>query len=86
MCLDLALEVYISLGFKSDLRDYGTGAQILVDLGYTTFNLITNNPKKIVGLEGYGLTVSDIIKVSSEITPYNQRYIDTKKEKMHHYL
>jgi 3,4-dihydroxy 2-butanone 4-phosphate synthase/GTP cyclohydrolase II len=80
------IEANISLGFKSDLRDYGTGAQILVDLGYTTFNLITNNPKKIVGLEGYGLTVSDIIKVSSEITPYNQRYIDTKKEKMHHYL
>lgn len=80
------IEANISLGFKSDLRDYGTGAQILVDLGYTTFNLITNNPKKIVGLEGYGLNVKDIIKVSSEITPYNKRYIDTKKEKMHHYL
>ena len=80
------IEANISLGFKSDLRDYGTGAQILVDLGYTTFNLITNNPKKIVGLEGYGLNVKDIIKVSSEITPYNKRYLDTKKEKMHHYL
>ena len=68
------------------MRDYGTGAQILVDLGYTTFNLITNNPKKIVGLEGYGLTVNNLIKVNSEVTPYNQRYINTKKEKMNHYL
>ena len=80
------IEANLSLGFKSDLRDYGTGAQILVDLGYTTFNLITNNPKKIVGLEGYGLTVNNLIKVNSEVTPYNQRYINTKKEKMNHYL
>lgn len=80
------IQANISLGFKSDLRDYGTGAQILVDLGYTNFNLITNNPKKIIGLEGYGLRVNDIIKVSSEVTPYNKRYLETKKEKMHHYL
>ena len=80
------IEANISLGFKSDLRDYGTGAQILVDLGYTEFNLISNNPKKIIGLEGYGLKVKDLIKLSSEVTPYNQRYLDTKKEKMHHYL
>ena len=80
------IEANISLGFKSDLRDYGTGAQILVDLGYTNFNLISNNPKKIKGLEGYGLRVNDLIKISSEVTPYNQRYLDTKKEKMHHYL
>lgn len=80
------IEANISLGFKSDLRDYGTGAQILVDLGYTKFNLITNNPKKIIGLEGYGLNVNETIKVSSEVTPYNQRYLDTKKEKMHHFL
>lgn len=80
------IEANISLGFKSDLRDYGTGAQILVDLGYTTFDLITNNPKKIIGLEGYGLHIHDTIKVPSEITPYNKRYLDTKKEKMHHFL
>lgn len=80
------IEANISLGFKSDLRDYGTGAQILVDLGYTTFDLITNNPKKIIGLEGYGLNVNEIIKVTSEVTPYNERYINTKREKMHHYL
>ena len=74
------IEANLSLGFKSDLRDYGTGAQILVDLGYTNFNLITNNPKKIKGLEGYGLNVNSTIKVSSEVTPFNQRYLDTKKE------
>lgn len=80
------IEANISLGFKSDLRDYGVGAQILVDLGYNNFNLITNNPKKIIGLEGYGLHINDIIKLSSEVTPYNKRYLDTKKEKMHHFL
>ena len=80
------VEANISLGFKSDLRDYGTGAQILVDLGYTDFNLISNNPKKIKGLEGYGLHIKDLVKVPSEITEYNKRYMNTKKEKMHHYL
>ena len=80
------IQANISLGFKSDLRDYGTGAQILVDLGYNNFNLITNNPKKIIGLEGYGLHINDIIKLSSEVTPYNERYLETKKEKMHHFL
>ena len=80
------IQANISLGFKSDLRDYGTGAQILVDLGYTDFNLITNNPKKIIGLEGYGLNVLDTIKVDSEVTQYNKRYLETKKEKMHHFL
>ena len=80
------VEANISLGFKSDLRDYGTGAQILVDLGYTDFNLISNNPKKIKGLEGYGLHIKDLVKVPSEITEYNRRYMNTKKEKMHHYL
>ena len=78
------IEANISLGFKSDLRDYGTGAQIIRDLGYKSFNLITNNPKKVIGLEGYGLKINDIIKVESEITPYNKRYIETKRERMHH--
>ena len=80
------VEANISLGFKSDLRDYGTGAQILVDLGYTDFNLISNNPKKIKGLEGYGLHVNELVKVQSELTVYNEKYMNTKKEKMHHYL
>ena len=80
------IEANISLGFKSDLRDYGTGAQIIRDLGYKEFNLITNNPKKDIGLEGYGLKIKDIIKVESEVTPYNRRYLETKKERMHHTL
>lgn len=80
------IEANISLGFKSDLRDYGTGAQIIRDLGYKEFNLITNNPKKVIGLEGYGLKIKDIIKVESEVTPYNRRYLETKKERMHHTL
>ena len=80
------IEANISLGFKEDLRDYGVGAQIIRDIGFTTFNLITNNPKKIIGLEGYGLKIHDIVHIKSEITEYNKRYLDTKKEKMHHTL
>jgi len=80
------IEANISLGFKEDLRDYGVGAQIIRDIGFTTFNLITNNPKKIIGLEGYGLKIHDIVHIKSEITEYNRRYLDTKKEKMHHTL
>ena len=80
------VEANISLGFRSDLRDYGVGAQIILDLGYNKFNLITNNPKKIIALKGYGLTINDIIKIEPYITSYNKRYMDTKKEKMHHYL
>ena len=80
------IEANISLGFPSDLRDYGIGAQILRDLGYTKFNLITNNPKKIIGLEGYGLEIADRVQVASCVTPFNERYLHTKKEKMHHLL
>ena len=80
------IEANISLGFKPDLRDYGIGAQIIRDLGYDKFNLITNNPKKIIGLNGYGLQINDIIKVESEVTEYNKYYLDTKKNKMHHTL
>ncbi len=78
------VEANISLGFKSDLRDYGTGAQILVDIGYQEFKLITNNPKKIIGLEGYGLKIVDRIGLPPKINKFNKRYIETKKEKMHH--
>lgn len=78
------IEANLSLGFKADLRDYGVGAQIIRDLGFNKFNLITNNPKKIIGLKGYGLSINDIIKVESEVTEYNKYYLDTKKEKMHH--
>lgn len=85
-CGQDTIEANISLGFKPDLRDYGVGAQIIRDLGYKTFNLITNNPKKIVGLKGYGLSVNEIVNLQSEITEYNKRYLETKKEKMHHTL
>lgn len=80
------IEANLSLGFQSDLRDYGVGAQIILDLGYNNFNLITNNPKKIIALKGYGLTINEIVKIKPSINSYNKRYMDTKKEKMHHFL
>lgn len=83
-CGQDTVEANLSLGFKADLRDYGMGAQIIRDLGFNNFNLITNNPKKIVGLNGYGLTVHDIVKIEPYINEFNQRYMETKKEKMQH--
>ncbi len=85
-CGQDTVEANISLGFKPDLRDYGVGAQIILDLGFTTFNLITNNPKKIIALKGYGLNVNEIVKLTPEINEYNKRYMETKKDKMHHML
>lgn len=85
-CGQDTVEANLSLGFKADLRDYGTGAQIILDLGFNNFNLITNNPKKIIGLNGYGLTVHDIVKIEPQINNYNRRYMETKKVKMHHML
>lgn len=78
------IEANISLGFQPDLRDYGVGAQIILDLGYNNFNLITNNPKKIVGLEGYGLKIHDIVNLEPDVNCYNKKYMETKKEKMDH--
>lgn len=80
------VEANIKLGFKPDLRDYGIGAQILVDLGIRKMRLITNNPKKIVGLEGYGLKVVE--RVPAEVTPHDRNivYLQTKKKKMGHIL
>lgn len=78
------IEANISLGFQPDLRDYGVGAQIILDLGYNNFKLITNNPKKIIGLEGYGLKIHDIVNLEPDVNCYNKRYMETKKEKMHH--
>ena len=78
------IDANISLGFKSDLRNYGTGAQILVDLGYREFNLITNNPKKIVALNGYGLKVKERVAIEPKITEFNHRYIQTKIDRMEH--
>ena len=80
------VEANESLGFKPDLREYGAGAQIIRDIGFTTFDLITNNPRKIVGLDGYGLTIHDIVKIEPKINEYNKKYMDTKKEKMCHMI
>jgi len=75
-----------ALGFSADLRDYGIGAQILVDLGVKQIRLLTNNPRKIVGLEGYGLTVVERIPLQIPHNPENKNYLKTKKDKMGHLL
>jgi 3,4-dihydroxy 2-butanone 4-phosphate synthase / GTP cyclohydrolase II len=74
------------LGYPMDLREYGTGAQILVDLGVRHIRLLTNNPKKVVGLEGYGLNITEQIPIKTPANPHNERYLDTKREKMGHLL
>jgi len=74
------------LGFKTDLRDYGIGAQILKDLGLSTIRLLTNNPRKIVGLEGYGLKVTKGISIEIKPTEENIKYLKTKKNKLGHTL
>lgn len=80
------VEANASLGFKPDLRDYGVGAQILHDLGLTTVKIITNNPRKIVGLEGYGLQIVDRVAMPPACNSHNMQYLLTKKEKMGHWL
>ncbi len=80
------VEANEALGFKADLRDYGIGAQILADLGVRKIRLMTNNPKKIVGLQGYGLEVVERVKIEMPANRVNQRYLLTKKEKMGHLL
>ncbi len=80
------VQANVSLGFAPDLRDYGTGAQILRQLGYSKFNLLTNNPKKIKGLEGYGLEIVERLPIEPTINKYNEKYIKTKIEKMHHMI
>ncbi|MEO0293518.1 MAG: bifunctional 3,4-dihydroxy-2-butanone-4-phosphate synthase/GTP cyclohydrolase II [candidate division WOR-3 bacterium] len=80
------VEANIELGFKTDLRDYGIGAQILKDLGLSSIRLLTNNPRKIVGLEGYGLKVVERIPLEVEPTEENIKYLKTKKQKLGHTL
>ena len=78
------MEANLTLGFKPDLRDYGIGAQILVDLGLTKIRLLTNNPKKIVGLEGYGLEITGREPIRIEPSRHNAGYLETKRRKLGH--
>jgi 3,4-dihydroxy 2-butanone 4-phosphate synthase/GTP cyclohydrolase II len=80
------VEANEALGFAADLRDYGIGAQILADLGLSTMRLMTNNPTKIVGLEGYGLKVTEQVPLEVAACPQNISYLRTKREKMAHSL
>jgi 3,4-dihydroxy 2-butanone 4-phosphate synthase/GTP cyclohydrolase II len=80
------VEANEELGFPPDLRDYGIGAQILADLGVRRIRLLTNNPRKVVGLEGYGLTIVERIPIQVEPTERNKRYLTTKREKLGHLL
>ncbi len=80
------VEANAKLGFGSDLRDYGLGAQILSDLGVRKFRFLTNNPKKVVGLEGYGLQMVEQVPIRSESNPHNAKYLETKRVKMGHLL
>jgi len=80
------VEANEALGHKADLRDYGIGAQIIVDLGIKQIRLLTNNPRKIVGLEGYGLKVSERVPLEIEPNAENYKYLKTKKEKLGHQI
>jgi 3,4-dihydroxy 2-butanone 4-phosphate synthase/GTP cyclohydrolase II len=80
------VEANQELGFKPDLRDYGIGAQILVNLGLRKVRLMTNNPRKIVGVEGYGLEVVERVAIEAQPHPRNVRYLQTKKQKLGHLL
>jgi 3,4-dihydroxy 2-butanone 4-phosphate synthase/GTP cyclohydrolase II len=80
------VEANMTLGFEPDLRHYGIGAQILKDLGVESMRLLTNNPKKVIGLDSYGLKLSERVPIIIPTNPENERYMNTKKVKMGHYL
>jgi 3,4-dihydroxy 2-butanone 4-phosphate synthase/GTP cyclohydrolase II len=78
------VDANLALGLPVDSRDYGMGAQILADIGLSTIRVLTNNPKKIVGLEGYGLTVTEQVPIVAEPNQVNEQYLRTKRERMGH--
>ena len=80
------VEANLSLGFGPDLRDYGIGAQILAELSLQNIRLLTNNPKKVIGLESYGLKVTETVPIITSPNPYNRRYLKTKQKKLGHLL
>ena len=80
------VEANEKLGFKADLRDYGIGAQILADLGVKQIRLLTNNPNKVIGLEGYGLEIFERVPLEIEPSSFNRRYLKSKKDKLGHIL
>jgi 3,4-dihydroxy 2-butanone 4-phosphate synthase/GTP cyclohydrolase II len=80
------VEANIALGFDADLRDYGIGAQILADLGLHKIRLLTNNPRKVIGLEGYGLHIVETVALRTQPTPYNLEYLKAKQKKLGHLL
>jgi 3,4-dihydroxy 2-butanone 4-phosphate synthase/GTP cyclohydrolase II len=80
------VEANKKLGYGMDLREYGLGAQILADLGIKKIRLLTNNPKKVVGLEGYGLEIVEQVPIKIRPNPHNERYLNTKRVKLGHWL
>ncbi len=80
------VDANLKLGLPADLRDYGIGAQILKDLGLSSIRILTNNPKKIIGMEGYGLSVSEQVPIQAVSNVHNEVYLRTKQEKMGHTL
>jgi 3,4-dihydroxy 2-butanone 4-phosphate synthase/GTP cyclohydrolase II len=80
------IEANEKLGYGSDLRDYGMGAQMLYDLGIRKIRLLTNNPKKVIGLEGYGLEIVEQVPIRLPSNPHNEKYLETKRTRMGHHL
>jgi 3,4-dihydroxy 2-butanone 4-phosphate synthase/GTP cyclohydrolase II len=80
------VQANLELGFQPDMRDYGIGNQILADLGLSTIRILTNNPKKITGIEGFGLEVVEQVPIETDPTPQNARYLATKRDKLGHKL
>src|SRR5262249_47356983 len=80
------VEANLELGFPADPRDYGIGAQILFDLGVRSMRLLTNNPSKRAGLDGYGLSIAERVPLQTSPTPHNREYLRTKRDKLGHLL